>query len=57
MNIIEGIFFLLVGICLVIFQIKNSIKGVADTVGWGIKIFIMGITALVCGIILIIQNI
>jgi len=57
MNMIGGIVFLLVGIGLIIFQIRSSIKGAADTVGWGIKLFILGITAIVCGIILILQNI
>lgn len=56
-GIIEGIIFLLVGIGLIIFQIRSSIKRMPDTVGWGIKLFILGITAIVCGIILIIQNI
>ena len=57
MGVIEGIFIFLVGIGLIIFQLRSSIKGAADTVGWGIKLFILGITAIACGLILIIQNI
>jgi len=56
MNIIGGIVILLVGIGLIIFQIRNFVKGAADTAGWGIKLFICGITAIVCGIILILQT-
>jgi len=57
LNIIGGIALALMGVWLLIFQMKNWLKNKEDTVGWGIQFFILGIGCIICGIILVVKHI
>jgi hypothetical protein len=56
LNIIGGIALILLGIWLLIFQIKNWTANKQDTAGWGIRFFLLGIGCIGCGIILIAKH-
>jgi len=55
-SIAEGTVLLIAGVLLLIYQVRNWAKGKQDTVGWGIRFFIIAIACIVSGIILIVKH-